>query len=541
MARRIDAYRIKRGDNLGDPELWNRRLEDIDLRIAASEEALSSLDAVANRVEQVSLDRINNVITPLVEETQQRIASIPALFSATSASSVTLGLGERSFIVPEDERSTWAVSSFVYAEKADDPSVWLHGRLSSFDRSTGALVIDVSDYSGSGSHAGWVFYVSGRRGAVGAEGAPGLTFRGGYSAVTAYAKNDVVRYDRSAWVAKVSTTGNTPPILPSASNAYWELLVERGSDGQETGAFETKYSETVTGSAKTTFTITGGYSPGAAKLAFLNGALLDESAYTATNGTTVVLASPASVGSKFDFRSFATFGVGVVPQLDLNLADLPSKDTALTNLGGTSIGRSVFKATTQAAARLAIDAPAAAHGHSIADVSGLQGTLDAKLAKTSNLSDISSPATAFANIKQAATAAATGVVELATNEEAAAGLDTARAVTPAGVAAAIAASVQPALGVGQSWWDQVRSIGTSYQNTTGRPIMVTGHVRINSGDPALLFQVSANGSVWSTLYGTSNSSLSGEFSAVIPAGHYYRVARSSGSGFGTIYCWSELR
>ncbi|MPT22336.1 MAG: hypothetical protein E2577_04600, partial [Starkeya sp.] len=376
MARRIDAYRIKRGDNLGDPELWNRRLEDIDLRIAANEEALSSLDAVANRVEQVALDRINNVITPLVEETQQRIASIPALFSATSASSVVLGAGEKSFTIPEGERTTWAVSTFVYAEKDGDPTVWLHGNLISFDREGGLLVIDVSDYSGSGSHAGWVFYVSGRRGAVGAEGAPGLTFRGGYSSVTSYAKNDVVRYDRSAWVARVSTTGNAPPLLPSASNAYWELLVERGSDGQETGAFETKYSETVTGSAKTTFTITGGYSPGAAKLAFLNGALLDESAYTATNGTTVVLASPASVGSKFDFRSFATFGVGVVPQLDLNLADLPSKDTALTNLGGTSIGRSVFKATTQAAARLAIDVPATVHGHAIGDVSDLQGSLD---------------------------------------------------------------------------------------------------------------------------------------------------------------------
>lgn len=436
MARRIDAYRIKRGDNLGDPELWNRRLEDLDLRIAANEEDLSNLDAVANRVEQVALDRINNVITPLVEETQQRIASIPALFSATSASSVVLGAGEKSFIIPEGERATWAVSTFVYAEKDGDPTVWLHGNLVSFDREGGLLVIDVSDYSGSGSHAGWVFYVSGRRGAVGAEGAPGLIFRGGYSSATSYAKNDVVRYDRSAWVARVSTTGNAPPFLPSASNAYWELLVERGSDGQETGAFETKYSETVTGSAKTTFTITGGYSPGAAKLAFLNGALLDESAYTATSGTTVVLASPADVGSKFEFRSFATFGVGVVPQLDLNLADLPSKDTALTNLGGTSIGRSVFKATTQAAARLAIDVPATVHGHAIGDVSGLQGSLDGKLSKTANLTDISSPAAAFASIKQAATTTSTGVVELATNEEAAAGTDTARAVTPAGLAAA---------------------------------------------------------------------------------------------------------
>lgn len=47
-------------------------------------------------------------------------------------------------------------------------------------------------------------------------------------------------------------------------------------------------------------------------------------------------------------------------------------------------------------------------------------------------------ATAFSNIKQAATASATGVVELATDAEAITGTDTTRAVTPANVAAVVA-------------------------------------------------------------------------------------------------------
>jgi hypothetical protein len=46
---------------------------------------------------------------------------------------------------------------------------------------------------------------------------------------------------------------------------------------------------------------------------------------------------------------------------------------------------------------------------------------------------------AFAALKQAATESATGVVELATNAEAAAGTDTTRAVTPAGLAAGVVA------------------------------------------------------------------------------------------------------
>lgn len=56
-----------------------------------------------------------------------------------------------------------------------------------------------------------------------------------------------------------------------------------------------------------------------------------------------------------------------------------------------------------------------------------------------NLSDVADAATAFGNIKQAATESATGVVELATTGEAVTGTDTSRAVTAAGVAAALAA------------------------------------------------------------------------------------------------------
>ncbi len=52
------------------------------------------------------------------------------------------------------------------------------------------------------------------------------------------------------------------------------------------------------------------------------------------------------------------------------------------------------------------------------------------LAGTSNLSDVASPAVSFANIKQTATTAATGAVEIATQGEVDTGTDTARSVTP---------------------------------------------------------------------------------------------------------------
>jgi hypothetical protein len=76
----------------------------------------------------------------------------------------------------------------------------------------------------------------GNDGADGADGADGVSFiwRGAYSGVTAYAENDVVENNGSAWIALQSTTGNAPPTLPTTSNANWELFARRGTDGAGT-------------------------------------------------------------------------------------------------------------------------------------------------------------------------------------------------------------------------------------------------------------------------------------------------------------------
>lgn len=67
-----------------------------------------------------------------------------------------------------------------------------------------------------------------------------------------------------------------------------------------------------------------------------------------------------------------------------------------------------------------------------ADVTDSTNVAAAGAAMTANnLSDLGSAATAFSNIKQAASDSATGVVELATDAEVKAGTDTARVVTPA--------------------------------------------------------------------------------------------------------------
>jgi uncharacterized cupin superfamily protein len=89
-----------------------------------------------------------------------------------------------------------------------------------------------------------------------------------------------------------------------------------------------------------------------------------------------------------------------------------------------------------------VPAPSAGDAGKFLKGNGSWATGGGDLLAANNLSDIGSAATAFANIKQAATDTASGVVELATDAEAITGTDTTRAVTPANAKAAINARTE---------------------------------------------------------------------------------------------------
>lgn len=96
-----------------------------------------------------------------------------------------------------------------------------------------------------------------------------------------------------------------------------------------------------------------------------------------------------------------------------------------------------------------------------------------------------------------------------------------------------------AIGVGQTWQDVSgsRSIGTSYQNTTGRSIEVSVTVVPGpsaNAQPAL--QVSDNNSTWVSVDRGQDGADFLHGSAIIPPGHYYRVNVGA-----SILIWSELR
>lgn len=102
------------------------------------------------------------------------------------------------------------------------------------------------------------------------------------------------------------------------------------------------------------------------------------------------------------------------------------------------------------------------------------------------------------------------------------------------------AEIFAGVGSGQTWQDVAgsRVVGTSYQNTTGRPIMVAltaSNTSLNSN-----IQVSADNSSWITVGRSVGVSSGGQNAFIVPSTWYYRV-QAPGGGTTTIGSWAELR
>jgi hypothetical protein len=171
--RRFEQYRLDRGVNVADPDFWNAILEDLDLRLNAAEVYGSALDNAVANVEALGVERVNATLNPLVATALAKIASVADLLSAGSASSVTVGDGEKTFVIAESDRMVWPLPAWVVASVVTDPTTYVAGRVISFDRQTGILVVDVNAHGGTGEHASWVVRLAGIPGPKGDAGAAG--------------------------------------------------------------------------------------------------------------------------------------------------------------------------------------------------------------------------------------------------------------------------------------------------------------------------------------------------------------------------------
>lgn len=155
--------------------------------------------------------------------------------------------------------------------------------------------------------------------------------------------------------------------------------------------------------------------------------------------------SPNEMEADLDLNSNDLLNAGTVntDRLIVGGTELVSDELLAIGPPGESATISVGTVTTGAAGTDVIVTNIGDEVNAVFDITiprgdtGASGAGTGDMVGAQNLSDVANAATSFANIKQAATEMATGVVELATVAEANTGTDTSRAVTPAGVLSSI--------------------------------------------------------------------------------------------------------
>lgn len=101
-----------------------------------------------------------------------------SVLTATSASSVAIGTGTKSFQIASGKY--FAAGQFVMVTRTSDPSTsWMFGQVTSYSGST--LTISVAITGGSGTFSDWTISISGARGATGADGTINIPSQTAYS------------------------------------------------------------------------------------------------------------------------------------------------------------------------------------------------------------------------------------------------------------------------------------------------------------------------------------------------------------------------
>ena len=130
-----------------------------------------------------------------------------------------------------------------------------------------------------------------------------------------------------------------------------------------------------------------------------------------------------------------------------------------------------------------------------------------------------------------ATEATTGLIELATTAETQAGIDDTRAITPLKLKNSV-------LGLGQTWQDVTASrvLGTTYTNTTGKPVLIQVSIDITTSG---LWRATVAGVIVSDVKANPAYQDYVNFSFIVPNGSTYSVTQVSGAYASML--WSELR
>jgi hypothetical protein len=144
-------------------------------------------------------------------------AASAANLRGTSTTPNTISLGAKTFTTQAGKQ--FDAGNFMTIVDAGNSNNVLSGQVTSYSGTT--LQINITDANGIGSSSNWNLFVSG---SSGVDGNPGITWKGTWSAATAYQINDaVITASGSSYICTNPHTNSPPP------SANWNLLAQGGS------------------------------------------------------------------------------------------------------------------------------------------------------------------------------------------------------------------------------------------------------------------------------------------------------------------------
>ena len=464
--------------------------------------------------------------------------------TGTSTTSKAIAIG--SWTLTTQLSKAWIVGGFIYMVVASDVSKYMLGQITAYDPLTGAMTVNVTTVQGSGTFNSWLLGLSIPLAAI-------SNLAGGVAGSIPYqSAPNTTAFKTPAEIVAVATSvggtgGNmTATFTPSLTSFVDGMEVSFRATNDNTGTSPTfdasglgaKVIRNIGGATLLIGDIKAGSSLTVLKFdTTLDAWILQNpvkynterskiqpiTASVASSALTVTL-SPTTL----DFRS-PTLNNGAVTTMTVPSLSITVPNTATLGTINAVSARLVVIAALINSTTVELCITNLAGGLQLDETNLISPTLISTGADSNNIiySATSSGAT---NI----TYRVVGFVDI---QQSTAGVWATAPTLVQGAGGQALASLS-SLGYGQTWQDVTttpgRSLGTTYYNTTGRPISVS--VTVLAAGAALL---TVNGI---TIYGSwANSAEYLTVNAIIPPGSYYGAGTTVGIPVPILSNWSELR
>lgn len=177
-------------------------------------------------------------------------------YNGTSTTSVTIGTGSISFTTQTGLQ--FSAPQWVIIASTANNANYMTGNVTSYNSSTGVLIVNVVSNGGSGTYGSWQISLAG------VPGAGWNQWKGTWSNATSYHLNDEVALNGSSYICISPNTNQVPP-----NATYWNVVAQAGiavgagnfagqvtyTGSQTLSAAQTGYLITFTGTSPATFTL----------------------------------------------------------------------------------------------------------------------------------------------------------------------------------------------------------------------------------------------------------------------------------------------